>query len=489
MHMDSILLKQRFKGIFKSKTQSVLGLIGLTIAITVFIIISQIVLFETSFDKYHDNYENIYRVQNNRIYPNLMDESAGCPPATGPVLKDEISEIVESARIKPLMPNSILEIQQENRRKYFYHSNLYYADNSIFKIFSINFISGNPENALATVNSAVVTKGFGLKYFGKENVLGEQFACSSSEGKRIYTISAVIENIPQNSYLDFDCLLSYKSLISLNNNADWGWNSFNTFVKLKPNSNLEVIDKKLGKVVTKYNLSIEGMTRVFALQPITSIHLHSNLRHEIGRRGNAFMIYILISIAIFILIIAWINYVNVSTAKSKKQFLEIDVKKVLGCSKNELFYGQLFETIVLNIISLILSMFFIKASMPLLNNIYNIELPPLSFANWSIIIGFTFFVLIISGILPALSMNKNRPLFKGNIVAINKSLFSRNGLVVVQFTVSIVFIIATMLAVKQLIYLENKQDDLAIDNVITIKSLINSESQHLASNQALLAYA
>ena len=99
--------------------------------------------------------------------------------------------------------------------------------------------------------------GFGLKYFGKENVLGEQFACSSSEGKRIYTISAVIENIPQNSYLDFDCLLSYKSLISLNNNsdADWGWNSFNTFVKLKPNSNLDVINKNLGKVVTKYNHS------------------------------------------------------------------------------------------------------------------------------------------------------------------------------------------------------------------------------------------
>ncbi len=140
----------------------------------------------------------IYRVQNNRIYPNLIDESAGCPPATGPVLKDEISEVVESARIKPLMPNSILEIQQENRGKHFYHSNLYYADNSIFKIFSINFISGNPENALAAVNSAVVTKGFGLKYFAKENVLGEQIYCSSSEGKSIYTISAVIENIPQN---------------------------------------------------------------------------------------------------------------------------------------------------------------------------------------------------------------------------------------------------------------------------------------------------
>lgn len=477
--MDTILLKQRLRSIFKSKTKTILGLLGLTIAITVFIIISQIVLFETSYDRYHNNYENIYRVQNNRIYQNLDDESAGCPPATGPVLKDEISEIIESARIKPLMPNSILEIPKENRKKHFYHNNLYYADNSIFEIFSINFISGNPENALIEINSAVVTKGFGLKYFGKADVLGEQFTCNSSEGKISYTISAVIENIPQNSYLDFDCLLSYQSLISLNSDAayEWGWNAFNTFIKLKPGSNLTLVNKKLKDIVSKYNLSDKNMTRVFALQSLQSLHLHSNLRHEIGKRGNAFMIYILISIAIFILVIAWINYINISTAKSKKQFLEINVKKILGCSKKELFYSQLFETFVLNFIALIFSIVFIKVSSPLLNNFYNIELHPLSFIQWNILIGFTFFVSILSGIYPALSININRPLFANKFVKIdNKASFSRNGLVLIQFVISIVFIISTILVVKQLKYMGNKQDDLAIENIITIKTLSNSDN-------------
>jgi putative ABC transport system permease protein len=309
--------------------------------------------------------------------------------------------------------------------------------------------------------------------------LGEQFTCKTSEGGFHYKITAVIEDVPKNSYLDFDCLLSYHSLVRIASSAanEWGWNSFNTFVKLRANSNLDVVNKKLKDVVTKYKLSEDNYTRVFTLQPIHSIHLHSNIRHEIGRRGNAFMIYILMILAIFILLIAWINYVNVSTAKSKKQILELHVQRVLGCSGKQLFYGQLLETFLLNFMALVVSMVVIQIITPLLNMVYHIELHSISFKYWSMVIGFTFFIALLSGIYPALLMTVNNGMLANRFISSGRrTSFSRNSLVVIQFVISIVFIITTLLVVKQLKYIRDEQDSLAIDHVVTIKTVTNNSN-------------
>lgn len=484
--MELTLLKYKLKSIFKYKFQTVTSLIGLTVALAVFIVISHIAIFELSFDKYHVDYKNIYRVQNNRIYQNLNDESAGCPPGTGPAVKEEISDIFESARVKPLT-SSILEFNNADQKTLYNHDNLFYADNSVFKVFTFNFISGNPEEALKEINTAVVTKAFGLKYFGKENVLGEHFKCSGNDGIAEYTINGVIDDVPDNSYLNFDCLLSYKTLISQNSDAafGWGWNAFNTFVKLKPNSDLASVNKKLEGIVTKYKLSdSEGMKRVFELQPLEEIHLHSKLRHEIGRLGNAFTIYVLISIAIFILLVAWINYVNISTAKSRKQILEIAVKKVLGSTKGQIYSEHVFEALLINGIAILVSAIMIKALSPLFKSLWHIELHSISFANWTAILGFSFLVSFISGLYPAFTMFGRKQTLKSKYAENNNKSVFRNGLVVFQYAVSIVFIIATAFILKQINYMELQQKELAIDHVIVMKTLTNNKT--LLSQEAFI---
>ena len=471
--MESTLLRYKLKSIFKYRHQTVTSLIGLTVATIVFIVISHIVLFELSFDKYHADYKNIYRIQNNRIYQNLNDESAGCPPGTGPAVKEEISQIQESARIKPLT-NSIVEFTKDDRKSNYYHNNLFYADNSVFKVFSFDFILGNADEALREVNSAVVTKAFGLKYFGSENVLGEHFKCTGNEGIAEYTIKGVIGNVPDNSYLNFDCLLSYSTLITQNNDAafGWGWNSFNTFVKLKPGVDIALVNKKLEDLVGKYKLSeSEGMKRIFQLQPLENIHLHSNLRHEIGRTGNAFAVYVLISIAIFILLVAWINYINISTAKSRKQVLEIAVKKVLGSSKSQIYQEHVFEAIFINGVAIFSSLILIKVLTPFFNNLFHIELHALNLVSWTVIIVFSFLISVVSGLYPAVSLFHRNQTAKENIAESRGNSSFRNGLVVFQFAASIVFIVATILIIKQINYMETQQKELAINNVIVLKSL------------------
>jgi putative ABC transport system permease protein len=475
--MGLTLLRYKLKSIFKFRFQMVANLIGLTVALIVFITISHIAVFELSFDKYHNDYKNIYRLQNNRIYQNLNDESAGCPPGTGPAVKEEISEILESARIKPLA-SSILEFNKGDQKTQYYHDNLFYADNSVFKVFTFNFVSGNPEEALKEINTAVVTKTFGRKYFGTENVLGQTFKCSGNDGIAEYTISGVIDDIPANSYLNFDCLLSYETLISQNNDAafGWGWNAFNTFVKLKPDSDIGSVNTKLEGIVSRYKLSdSEGMKRIFKLQPLESIHLHSRLRHEIGQLGNVFTIYVLTSIAIFILLIAWINYINISTAKSRKQITEISVRKVIGLTKGQIYFEHVFEALLIDGTSFLVSVIIIKVMSPLYKNLWNIELHPIHFSNWVAITCFSFLVSIISGLYTAYAVFGRKLTMQTMYDKINSKHLFRNGLVVFQFTVSIIFIIGAAFILKQKNYMELQQKRMAIDHVVVLKSLPNNK--------------
>lgn len=155
--MELTLLRYKLKSIFKYRFQTVTSLVGLTVALAVFIVISHIALFELSFDKYHDDYKNIYRVQNNRIYQNLNDESAGCPPGTGPAVKEEISEILESSRVKSLT-STIMEFSTADQKTLYYHDNLFYADNSVFKVFTFHFISGNPKKRLKKLTQPLSPK-------------------------------------------------------------------------------------------------------------------------------------------------------------------------------------------------------------------------------------------------------------------------------------------------------------------------------------------
>ena len=471
------LLIIKLRQILKLRFQTLLNLLGLIIAICVFFIISHIASFELSFDTYHKDYKDIYRVQNNRIYPNLKDESAGCPPATRTAINNDIEDVLAVTRIKPLS-NSVINITQNSNKSNYYHNNLFYADNAVFDVFSFEFSRGNPDYALEDLNSAVVTKSFAQKYFGNHDVLGKQFSCSNNEGADDFTISAIVEDMPDNSYLDFDCLLSFKTLEkqeyrNRNMDTEWGWNAFNTFVKFKPNADTAIVHRQLNGIVEKYNLSYEEMTRVFKLQPLKDIHLHSNIRHEIGRRNSAVSVYILIAISIFILVVAWINYVNISTIKSRKDLLAMNVKRFLGSKKKHFIIENIFESLLINFIAVIISLLLLTVFSPLFQNI-NVELHPLSTQRWILILGVTLLMSIISGvysILPHFNIGK---VIQQQNTGGNKASRFRNALVVLQFVLSIAFIVSTGFIMKQMNFLEQKQNEMNLENIITLKSITRS---------------
>jgi putative ABC transport system permease protein len=476
--MIKILFKYKLRRFFKPEQKNLINLVGLTIALTVFIVIFHVSSFELSFDRFHKDYTHIYRVQNTRIYKNLVDESAGCPPATGPALQREINDITDFARVKPLS-NSVITIMEGNEPTNYSHNNLFYADNSFFDLFSSDFTAGNKEEALSQIRTAVVTKSFGLKYFGTENVLGRHFSCNSSFGFDEFTIIGVIEDWPENSYLDFDCLLSYPTLEKSNSDATngWGWNSFNTFVKLNPAADLQSVNQQLKRVVDKYNLSNDEMTREFTLQPIESIHLKSNLRHEIGRRSNLSSIFTLGTIAVFILLIAWINYLNIAASQTKKQLLSIHIKKVLGGTKALQIFDAVFDAVLLNTLAIAGAFLLLKIFTPVLGEFYAVKLHALSIGKWLIIIAVGYTIAIVSGIISASTLSPANKLVKsGKGSTYSKSFSLRNVFVVFQFVVSIVFIITTILIIKQINFLQAKQNELALEYIITIKSLTNEDA-------------
>lgn len=476
--MLKALIKYKFRKFFKPEQKNLVNLVGLTIALMVFIVIFHVTSFELSFDKFHPDYKDIYRVQNTRIYRNLVDESAGCPPATGPTLHAEISDITDFTRVKPLS-NSVITVIKGSERSNYPHNNLFYADNSFFDLFSSNFVAGKREGVLSQARTAVVTKSFGLKYFGTENVLGEHFSCNSSEGFDEFTITGVIENWPENSYLNFDCLLSYPTLENHNSDAinNWGWNSFNTFVKLNPDVNPDSVERQLKDVVKKYHLFNDEMTREFTLQPIEQIHLNSDLRHEIGRRSNASSIYTLSLIAIFILLIGWVNYINIAASQTKKQLLSIHIKKVLGGTKGLQVFDSVMDGILLNTIALASATLFVKILTPSFSHLYDFKIYDLSMNKWLVIIVVSYAISIVSGIISAFTLADTKQLVKtrkGNIYG--KSFSLRNAFVVFQFVVSIVFIITTTLIIKQINFLDEKQNEMDLGNIITIKALTSEDS-------------
>ncbi len=477
--MNISFLPIKLRQLFKLNVQSGLNLLGLVVAISTFIIISHIVSFELSFDKFHVDHQDIYRVLNNRIYSNLNDESAGCPPATCNVISSEIEEVQYATRIKPLT-NSIITISKEDKRNNFYHNNLFYADNTVFNVFSFEFKSGDPDYALSNINSAVVTEEFANKYFGSEDVIGKRFSCDNNESSEEYTITAILLNTPKNSYLDFDCLLSFKTLEKQqegdrNMDTYWGWNAFNTYVKLKAQSNIETVHNKLSAIVEKYNLSNKDMTRIFKLQPLADIHLKSNVRHEIGRRNSADSIFILLGIALFILVVGWINYVNASSVKTRKELVLINVRKSLGSTNKHFVFENILESLVLNLVAILISILLVFLLSPLFANLH-VELQPLSINRWMLVIGICVAFSLIAGIFPTILQFNLLKVFNDGNGGFTKVSRYRNSLVVFQFVLSIAFIIGTSSIIKQMNFFNKMQSEMNMENMVTLKTIVHDQN-------------
>ena len=444
------------RNFIKDKWYSLLNILGLTIGITFSLFLIFYVTDELNYDRYHEKADRIYRIAS---YIQERDKNTNWPYSQLPLaatLKKDFPEVEESARL--LNRERTLFKSGENS---FYETKIYYADSTIFNIFSYRFIEGNPARALNEPNSIVISKTLAVKYFGKN---------TSAVGKTLktvydlYKVTGVIEDVPQNSHLRFDMLISMSTILKGNQNGQDNWGSFNnfTYVLLRPGVNVDAFNKKMLPMYDKYMAPIFAKFNVkmhYKAQPITSIHLHSDLQGEPEELGSMSYIWIFSAVAFFMMLIASINYMNLTTARSARRAKEIGIRKVTGSSKKQLVLQFLGESLLTAFIAVLISALLVLLLLPFFNSIsgktFTIHTLMQPF-NTLLLLSIGLFTGLVGGSYPAFYLSSFRPvsILKGALSTASGNVNLRRTLVVLQFSISMIMLICTWVVYAQLRYIQ-----------------------------------
>ena len=455
-------LKIAFRNLKRNKIYSAINIIGLAIGMTCTIFLLLLIFYEFSFDRYHKNAENIYRIVKGEMDKNIPYR-ATAPPSMAAALKNEFPEIVETVRIDKYY-NLIVRFKDT----YFKESNIIRADPSIFKIFKFSFIKGNPETVLAEPNCVVITKSTAKKYFGSENPFNKELIC----GDKSYKITGILKDIPETSHFNFDICFSLKGD---NRYRKHDAGEVYTYIMLPDKYPANNIQNKLPKLVKKFAGHARSHIQYFNfyLQPLTNIHLHSHLEFELGTNQKVSTIYLFSSIAFLILLIACINFMNLSTARSSLRAREIGIRKTAGASRKQLIGQLLGESFLLSFIATILAAGLVELLLPFFNNLArrNLSLYNGNFLITTVLlILFPMLVGLLAGIYPAFFLSAFRPvkIFR-KITSFRKSGLSlRQGLVTFQFLISIILIIVTVVIFKQFNFMRNANPGFNKEQVVAI---------------------
>lgn len=464
-------LKIAVRNFLRYKTNTFINVFGLAIGISVFFLIIQYVAFELSYGSFNKNADRIYRVRNDRIYSDKHDKSAGCPPALAPTLKKEFPEVIESARLKGTDVTFIDKEKNaaENVEKVFY------AETSFLKIFTFPLLKGSKALVLNEPYNVIISESLSQKYFGNDNPINKEITLINEYRDHNYRITGIFKDVPPNSHIKFNMLISYKTLIAQNKQSEyyWGWNAFNTYILLAKGTNPKTLEDKFPAMIEKYKNYASSYKRLYLLQPLKDIHLYSHLRFEPEVNGNAETVKFLSIIALFVLILAWVNYINLSTSRSLMRAKEVGIRKVLGSNRLRLIKQFMTESFLLNLIALALAFVVNEIALPYFNSMTG---KPLSTRlledNWTLL-GVIFIAgVLLSGIYPAFVMSSFNPLiaFKTSSGRISKGIDLRKALVIFQFVISIILIASTIIVYKQLSYMQNKDLGANIGHTLILES-------------------
>ncbi len=462
-------LKIALRNIKRQKAYSILNIGGLTIGMTCFILLLLYIQFELSYDKYHENSDRIYRV--------IREGKSLTPVPLGPKLMEDLPEIASAARL--IKRDNIL-ISHQN--KHFLEDDFYWADPEIFNIFTIPFIRGNPKTVLIDPFSILLSESIAKKYFNNGNPIGKVLTV---EGGSDFIISGVFSDIPGNSHFVMDFIAPYNTYfqISGTDNTNWFRNFSYTYFLLREGVNPDDLESKLLSVIDSYifkNLPMqiknqfkEPYPRVFYAQPLTKIHLHSHLRQEISANNDIKYIFLFLSIAFMILIIACINYINLATARASKRGKEVGIRKVAGAQRKQLIYQFFGESVVMTLLALIISIILLQLALPAFNNLVDRQLhfDPVSNPQlfWGIVL-LTIFVGLFSGSYPALSISGFKPIsvLNGIFSKSSRGIALRNILVIAQFSITIFLIICTLIIRNQLNFVKNIDVGYSKEQIISL---------------------
>ncbi len=469
-------IKVTIRNYWKNRIYTLINILGLSIGLACFIGIMAYTNNELSYDRHHENSENIYRIKLIGEMSGTSFEAAVCGGPVGEIIHREVPEVDMFSRFIQL-PRAVLFNYNENK---IYQEGILYADSSFLKMFTYNVI-GDVNIALQEPYSLVLLESIAKKYFGNENPIGKIIKW---DNKVDYTVTAIIKEPLQNSHIGFDVLVSRASLYS-NPRYERLFNNLFAFTNLnyiKTNTkNISDLESKINEVFQKHvgdALKESGSKLELKLQPITDIHLKSNITHEIKQNGNITTVYIFIVIAILIIVISSINYINLSIANLSTRQLEIGIRRIFGAKKTSLFNQFLADSVFLVIVSFILGLLILKLIAPLFNSISNYPFDYIlkNNINWLIIIIFIPVISLMAGLYPALYLSSLKPIriLKGNRKSGKERNLFRNTMIVIQFVISIFLLSSTWLIKIQLDFINDKDLGFSKENVI-VMSLRNSD--------------
>jgi putative ABC transport system permease protein len=464
--------KIAFRNIIRHRSYVFINVLGLSIGIACSIIIVLFILQELSYDKFNDKYKRIYRVYlSGKIGAQEM-EAAWTAPPTAAAFVNEIPEIVEAVRMDE-WGETVVKFEDKS----FLEKHLMLADSSFFNIFSIPLLQGDPSTALAKSHTVVLTRETAQKYFGNEDPVGKMIKLNTDT--TLFTITGIIDNVPVNAHFEFDLLASFRTHYSANDEF-WLSNNVYTYVLLKEGASPEEVEAKMQTVLIKYigpqleqalGISLDefaaaGNRYGLYLQPLEDIHLNPHIQHGLKPSNDKKYIYIFALIAFFIILLAAINYMNLSTARSANRSREVGLRKVVGSTKRLLVQQFLLESVVLTLISLMIAVIIVEYTLPLINNYAQLQLSINYFGKWYIIpllILLAVTIGVLSGLYPSVFMAAFRPvqILSGKLKQGMSSGMVRSILVVLQFFISILIIVCTIIIYRQIQYMLNK--DLGFD--------------------------
>ena len=476
--------KIAWRNLIKNKGFTAINIIGLSLGIGCFIVIAMYVTDELSYDQYHENADRIFRINSDIKFGGTDLSMAVSADPMGEALKRDYPEVEQYVRLYASGGSKLIKKGSE----YINENLVTHADSTIFDVFTLPAIVGNTKTALNEPNTVVISETAAIRYFGSaEKAIGE-FLDTDDNTNTLYEVTAVIEDMPMNSHFRFDFFFSmdnvqYKFGQYLSHN-------FHTYVLLRPDVDFKEFNKNFPEVIDKYILpqaaqfmqikSMEefesaGNSLVYGLFPITDIHLRSNRGVELSANGNIQYVYIFSAAALFILILACINFMNLTTARSSGRAKEVGIRKVLGTGRKSLIWQFLTESILISTLALIIGLLFVRLTLGWFNDISGKEIIMSALLTPQFLIFLILFPFIIgalAGVYPAFFMSSFKPItaLKGNLSTGHKKDMLRNFLVVFQFATSIILIVGTIVIYKQINHIQNSNLGFNKDQVLVVSN-------------------
>ena len=452
-------LKVAVRNLWRSKGFSAINIIGLAIGLASCLLILLYVLDDLSYDRFNTKFSRIYRIDADIKIGNNQFTMAVQAPVVGPALKKDYPQVEQFVRLKK-HPGFLVKKRDENITE----DKVAYADSSLFEVFTLPLLTGNAATALRAPGSLVITERIAIKYFNRMDIIGQSLIINDTS---TYTITGVIKDMPQQSHFRFDFFIPMATLKE-SRTDNWFNQSCNTYILLKQNADANWLEAQLDTWMNKYMASSRSSDiktkDIFihnSLMPVTKIHLHSNKSSELGTNENIVYLYIFCAIAIFILLMACVNFMNLSTARSADRAREVGIRKVLGSLRKNLISQFLSEAMVISFIGLLLALVITWMMLPYFNDLSEKKLQLELFFQPRMSLLLLVLLLstgIMAGSYPAFYLSSFRPIkvLKNKLTKGFQRSWLRSGLVVFQFWISIVLIVATIVIYRQLDFIQDQ---------------------------------